>query len=1098
MALPRTLLIANRGEIAIRVARTARSLGIRTVAIYPDDDRASLHTRVADHAVMLAGRGAAAYLDIDASVAAGVAAGCDAVHPGYGFLSESAAFASACSAAGLTFVGPTPDQLSLLGDKARAREAAVAARLSVLRGSDGPVDTEGAVAFHRSLVADGSDGAIMLKAVAGGGGHGMRVVRAEADIADAFARCSSEALAAFGDWRIYVEELLPIARHVEVQIVGDGVSVTHLGERDCSVQRRHQKLIEIAPAPNLSDERRERLHDDAVRLTQSVGFKNIGTIEFLLDASPGSNRHAFIEANPRIQVEHTVTELVTGIDLVEVQLRLAGGASLEEALTSWAGRARGWAIQARVNMEAVAANGDVTPAVGELSAYDMASGPGIRVDGYGYTGYSTSASYDSLLAKVIVQSSGGDFGDAARRLDAALAECRITGVDTNIALLRDIVTSRAFLDGALTTGLFDQLAAQGGIGANRHVERYAMTTPVTAAGANNSTTTSEELAVGEVAVLAPMTGALVVFSVEAGTVVAAGQLVAVIEAMKMEHEVRATSAAVVRRFCVCVGDTVRLDTPLVILEPTDSHDHAALAAEDVDLDAVRADLAHITDRHRRALDEARPDAVAKRHRLGLRTARENVDDLVDPDTFVEYGPLAIAAQRRRRSVEELIDKSPADGMVTGVGSVNGALFDDPASRCAVLAYDYTVFAGTQGLRNHAKTDRMIHVATEGRLPLILFAEGGGGRPGEDGGDYGETFANFAKLSGLVPMVGIAAGRCYAGNASLLGCCDVVIATKDSNIGMGGPAMIEGGGLGVYRPEDIGPIEVQSANGVVDIVVNNEAEAVGAAKQYLSYFQGRVATWQEPDRREMRRIVPENRLRSYDVRRVIDTLADVGTVLELRRGFGHGIVTSLIRIEGRPVGVVANNPNHLGGAIDADAADKAARFMQLCDAFDLPLVSFVDTPGIMVGPDVEATALVRHSSRLFLTGANITVPTFGVVLRKAYGLGGIAMTGGSFKANLFTVSWPTGEWGPMGLEGSVHLAYRNEMAAIEDPIERRRFFDEHVASAYEAGRAERLANAFSIDDAIDPSDTRYWLANLLASLRPPPARTGKKRPFIDAW
>jgi acetyl/propionyl-CoA carboxylase alpha subunit/acetyl-CoA carboxylase carboxyltransferase component len=1097
MALPRSILIANRGEIAIRVARTARSLGIRTVAIHPDDDGPSLHTRVADHAVMLAGRGAAAYLDIDAVVAAAVASGCDAVHPGYGFLSESAVFASACSAAGLTFVGPTPDQLSLLGDKARAREAAVAVGLPVLRGSVGPVDTDGAVAFRHSLVANGSDGAIMLKAVAGGGGRGMRVVRTEADIADALARCSSEALAAFGDGRIYVEELLPIARHIEVQIVGDGVSVMHLGERDCSVQRRHQKLIEIAPAPNLSDERRERLHDDAVRLAQSVGFENIGTIEFLLDASPGSNRHAFIEANPRIQVEHTVTEQVTGIDLVEVQLRLAGGASLEEVLAPWDGRVRGWAIQARVNMEAVAANGDVTPAVGELSAYDMASGPGIRVDGYGYTGYSASASYDSLLAKVIVQSSGG-FGDAARRLDAALAECRISGVETNIALLRDIVTSRAFLDGELTTGLLDQLAAQGGLGATRHVERYAITAPVTTAFANSSTPSSEELALGEVTIVAPMTGTLVAFSVEAGTVVAAGQLVAVIEAMKMEHEVRTTSAAIVRRFCVGVGDTVRVDTTLVVIEPTDSHDDAAPQAEDVDLDFVRADLAHIIDRHRLALDGARPDAVAKRHRLGLRTARENVDDLVDVGSFVEYGPLAIAAQRRRRSVEELIDKSPADGMVTGIGSVNGALFGDPASRCAVLAYDYTVFAGTQGLRNHAKTDRMIHVATEGRLPLILFAEGGGGRPGEDSGDYGETFAVFAKLSGLVPMVGIAAGRCYAGNASLLGCCDVVIATKDSNIGMGGPAMIEGGGLGVYRPEDIGPIEVQSANGVVDIVVDNEAEAVAAAKQYLSYFQGRVATWQEPDQREMRRIVPENRLRSYDVRRVIDTLADVGTVLELRRGFGLGIVTSLSRIEGRPVGVMANNPNHLGGAIDADAADKAARFMQLCDAFDLPLVSFVDTPGIMVGPDVETTALVRHSSRLFLTGANITVPTFGVVLRKVYGLGGIAMTGGSFKANLFTVSWPTGEWGTMGLEGSVHLAYRNEMAAIDDPAERRRFFDEHVERAYEAGRAVRLANAFSIDDAINPADTRYWLANLLGSLRPPPVRTGKKRSFIDAW
>jgi acetyl-CoA carboxylase carboxyltransferase component len=449
-------------------------------------------------------------------------------------------------------------------------------------------------------------------------------------------------------------------------------------------------------------------------------------------------------------------------------------------------------------------------------------------------------------------------------------------------------------------------------------------------------------------------------------------------------------------------------------------------------------------------------------------------------------------------LEELIDKSPADGMITGVGSVNGELFGDPESRCAVLAYDYTVFAGTQGLRNHAKTDRMIHVAIDGRLPLILFAEGGGGRPGEDSGDYGETFAEFALLSGLVPMVGIVAGRCYAGNASLLGCCDVVIATANSNIGMGGPAMIEGGGLGVYRPEDIGPIEVQMASGVVDIAVADEAEAVQVAKQYLSYFQGRLATWEAPDQRAMRSIIPENRLRAYDVRRVIDTMADVGTVLELRKGFGHGLVTSLIRIEGRPLGVMANNPSHLGGAIDADASDKAARFMQLCDAFDIPILSLVDCPGIMVGPDVETTGLVRHSSRLFLVGANITVPTFGVVLRKVYGLGGIAMTGGSLRANTFTVAWPTGEWGTMGLEGSVHLAYRNEMAAIADPVERKKFFDDHVAAEYERGKAIRLATAFSVDDVIDPADTRRWIASTLASIRPPLPRSGKKHAFIDAW
>jgi acetyl/propionyl-CoA carboxylase alpha subunit/acetyl-CoA carboxylase carboxyltransferase component len=1094
VTLPASLLIANRGEIAIRIARTARRLGIRTVAVHSTDDAASLHVRMADHVVQLGGRGAAAYLDVDAVVAAAIASGCDAVHPGYGFLSESPAFAAACLAAGITFAGPTPEHLSLLGDKVRARAAAVAAGLPVLGGLDDARDLDAAMAFLRSTA-----GPIMLKAVAGGGGRGMRIVRDESELADAVARCSSEAQAAFSDGRVFAEQYLPTARHVEVQIIGDGERVVQLGERECSVQRRHQKLVEIAPAPGIDDATRSRLHDAAVRLGESVGYRNIGTVEFLLDVSGATASGApfvFTEVNPRLQVEHTVTEQVTGVDLVEVQLRIAAGESVDEVLARWDGTSRGWAIQARVNLESVAADGSSMPSAGVLTAYDMPSGPGVRVDGYGYTGYATNASFDSLLAKVIVHSPDGPFSAAAAHMDAALAECRIEGADTNVRLMRDIVSSAPFRAGTATTSLIAELAASGQIGQAGHVERHPITPQLAVAAL--AAPDESPLADDEEFVRAPMLGAVVSLVAEPGAIVAAGGLIAVIEAMKMEHEVRAASAIEVRRFCVRVGDTVRLGEALAVVRPSSTVESAAATEDDVDLDHIRPDLAHIVGRHKRALDAARPDAVAKRHRLGLRTARENVNDLVDAGTFVEYGPLAIAAQRRRRTVEELIEKSPADGMVTGIGRVNGDLFGDPASRCAVLAYDYTVFAGTQGLRNHAKTDRMIRAAMEGKLPLVLYAEGGGGRPGEDSGEYGETFAVFAKLSGLVPMVGIVAGRCYAGNASLLGCCDVVIATRDSNIGMGGPAMIEGGGLGVFRPEEIGPIEVQAANGVVDVVADDEVDATRIAKQYLSYFQGRIGTWEEPDQREMRRIIPENRLRSYDVRRVIETLADVGTMLELRRDFGVGILTAFVRVEGRPLGVMANNPSHLGGAIDADAADKAARFMQLCDAFDVPIVSFVDTPGIMVGPDVEKTALVRHSSRLFLAGANITVPTFGVVLRKAYGLGGIAMTGGSFRANLFTVAWPTGEWGTMGLEGSVHLAYRNEMAAIEDPVERRAFFDAHVAAAYESGRAVRLANAFSIDDAIDPADTRYWLANMLSSLRPPVPREGKKRSFIDAW
>jgi acetyl-CoA carboxylase carboxyltransferase component len=470
---------------------------------------------------------------------------------------------------------------------------------------------------------------------------------------------------------------------------------------------------------------------------------------------------------------------------------------------------------------------------------------------------------------------------------------------------------------------------------------------------------------------------------------------------------------------------------------------------------------------------------------------------------VEYGPLVIAAQRRRRPVQELIERTPADGLVAGIGAVNGDLFDEAHARCIAMSYDYTVLAGTQGQQNHRKKDRMFELAERWRLPIVFFTEGGGGRPGDtDGvGVAGldcMAFNYFGKLSGLVPLVGVVSGRCFAGNAALLGCCDVVIATKDANIGMGGPAMIEGGGLGVFRPEEVGPTDVQSPNGVIDVLVEDETEAVRVAKQYLSYFQGTRGDWSCADQRALRRAIPENRRRVYDVRSVIDTLADTGSVLELRRHFGLGMVTALARIEGRPLGIIANNPMHLSGAIDSDGADKAARFMQLCDAFDLPLLNLCDTPGIMVGPEVEKTALVRHAARMFVTGASVTVPVFTIILRKAYGLGAQAMAGGSFKAPLFTVSWPTGEFGGMGLEGAVKLGYRNELEAIDDPEKRKATFDEMVERMYQHGKAVNTASHFEIDDVIDPVDSRRWVVSALRSLPPSEPRVGKKRPSIDTW
>ncbi len=504
------------------------------------------------------------------------------------------------------------------------------------------------------------------------------------------------------------------------------------------------------------------------------------------------------------------------------------------------------------------------------------------------------------------------------------------------------------------------------------------------------------------------------------------------------------------------------------------------------------------ERHAVGLDAARAEAVAKRRERGRRTARENLAELLDEGSYVEYGPLLFAAQETRRTREELIARTPADGLVAGVGEIEGR-------RCVAMSYDYTVLAGTQGMRNHAKKDRLFELAERRRLPVVLFAEGGGGRPGDVdmpivAGLDCRAFALFARLSGLVPLVGIASGNCFAGNAALLGCCDVIIASEDSSIGMGGPAMIEGGGLGVYEPAEVGPIDVQDANGVVDLRVADDREAVAAAKRYLSYFDGPREAGELPDQAQLRELIPLERKRVYDARRVVEGLFDEGSVLELRRGFGKGIVTALVRHEGRPLGVVANDPRHLGGAIDADGADKAARFAGMCDAFALPLLFLCDTPGFMVGPDAERTATVRHFARMFLGGANLSVPCGTIVLRKGYGLGAQAMAAGGFKAPLFTVAWPTSEFGAMGLEGAVRLGMRRELEAIADADERERVFQATVAGAYERGRGLNMAAYGEIDDVIDPADSRRWIATLFDDDGASSwwQRPGKARPYVDAW
>src|SRR6266403_5613642 len=789
MSLAR-LLVANRAEVAIRIARAAAGVGIPTVGVFSEDDATSLHVRHVDAARPLSGRGPRAYLDVEQLLAVARETGCDAVHPGYGFLSEQADFARRCAEAGLTFVGPRPETLALLGDKVAARALAERCGVPVLRGTSGPAGLAEARAF---LAALGNSEAALVKAVAGGGGRGMRVVRRPEELDEAWARCRSEAQAAFGSGDLYVEALLPRARHVEVQVVGDGSgAVSHLGERDCTLQRRHQKLVEVAPAPGLTGELRARLAGAAVRMAAEVRYAGVGTFEFLLDADEPS-RLAFIEANPRLQVEHTVTEEVTGIDLVVTQLALAAGRSLadlglrQEEIAA----PHGFALQVRVNMETLAADGTLRPSAGALRVFEVPTGPGIRVDTHGYAGYQPSPSFDSLLAKVVAR--GTEFAAVVGKAYRALSEFRVDGVATNLPFLRNLLHHPALGGYRVTTRFVDEHLAEllaagdaghrpsaAGLAGAKVDPRDPLAVLVhgkTAAAAPPAMPAEPAASEGAVVVRAPMQGTVVAIDVAPGDAVPAGGQLLVMEAMKMEHVVTAPVGGIVRALHVSAGDTVYEGHALLVLEESAVEPAAAEQPGQSDLAHVRPDLAE----------------VERRRGTGQRTARENIDDLCDPGSFVEYGPLVIAAQRRRRPVEELIERTPADGLVAGIGRVNGHLFDESRSRCVVMAYDYTVLAGTQGVQNHRKKDRLFELAADWRLPVVFFTEGGGGRPGDTDG-VGVAgldcwaFNYWGRLSGLVPLVGINSGRCFAGNAALRGCCDVIIATANSSIGMGGPAM----------------------------------------------------------------------------------------------------------------------------------------------------------------------------------------------------------------------------------------------------------------------------------------------------------------------
>ncbi len=726
------LLISNRGEIAIRIARSAADAAIRSHAIYSEDDSASAHTNKADAAHGLTGRGPSAYLDGAQIIRIAGETGCDAIHPGYGFLSENAGFARRCETAGLIFVGPTPDVLETFGDKGAARRLAAECGVPVLAGTNSATSLEEVRRFFR---ASEKGGAVMLKALAGGGGRGMRPVFNEADLDSAFARCRSEAKQAFGNDAVYVEELLPNARHIEVQVIGDGSGdVVHLWERECSVQRNHQKLVEIAPAPGLSTPLREKLIDAALRMASAVKLRNIATFEFLVEQDAGDqSRFAFIEANARLQVEHTVTEEVTGIDLVRVQLDIAGGRSLKE-LGLTADRIappRGIAMQLRVNAETMSADGAVHPSSGVLHAFDPPAGPGVRLDTCGHGGFRVNPRYDSLLAKVIVHVTSGGLDAVISKARRALSEFRIEGVPTNREFLLNLLATPAFTEGQWHTGLISEnlesLCAPGAH-ARMYPEPAGVSATATSPARNEppdplailkrgeheanapSSTDEAPLPEGMRAIGTVISGTVVSIDVSPGEPVRRGQQVAVMEAMKMEHVIVSPVSGIVQEVRSVPDQTLLEGAALLTVAVTADDAGPEETGQAIDLDTIRADLAELQQRRALTEDAARPDAVDKRHQLGLRTARENIADLCDPGSFHEYGAFTVAAQRSRRTMDDLIKRTPADGLVMGIGRVNGELFADTDARCMVMSYDYTVLAGTQGYKNHQKKDRIFELA----------------------------------------------------------------------------------------------------------------------------------------------------------------------------------------------------------------------------------------------------------------------------------------------------------------------------------------------------------------------------------------------------
>ncbi|MGI5168141.1 carboxyl transferase domain-containing protein [Spirillospora sp. CA-253888] len=1071
------ILVANRGEIAVRILRAAGALGERAVAVHARDDARSLHVARADAACALPGEGPAAYLDGAAIVAAALAEGCDAVHPGYGFLSENAGFARRCAEAGLTFVGPRPEVLELFGDKARARAFARENGVPVMPGTTGATS----LAEARAFAAE--HGPVMVKALSGGGGRGMRAVHDPAGLAEAYERCRSEALQAFGDGDLYVERLAGNARHVEVQVVGDGDGVRHLWDRDCSLQRRHQKLIEVAPAQGLDAGLRGRLLDAAVRLAEAVGHEGLGTFEFLVSGA----EFWFIEANPRLQVEHTVTEEVTGVDLVRAQIRLARGASLAEVGLARTPDVRGCAVQARVNTETLGPDGSPRAGAGTLTAFTPPSGPGVRVDTHGYTGHRTSPRYDPLLAKVTAW--GPDFAAARDRAHDALGEFQIDGVPANLALLQNVLRHPGSAAGVWDTGFVTAHLDELSSAEPRRVRFEPVGAPEAAAATG---TAAPE---GTVPVVAPMQGVVASVEVAEGDRVRAGAPLLALEAMKMEHVVRASGDGVVRRIAAAKGDLVDEGAPLLFVEPGepsgDAPDAPGADAPEAGAD-WSAEVAEIRRRHGLAHRMGGPEKIARQHATGRLTVRDRIAALADPGSFQEIGALTGFADYDEQG--RLTSLLPAN-FVAGTARIDG--------RKVVLgADDFTVRGGSGDAAIHAKQVHAEQYAREMRLPVVRLLDGasGGGSVKmamEAGYSYVPVNPGWDAVVdnlSLVPVVAACLGPTVGLGAARLVMSHLAVMVEGvGQLFTAGPPVVRGGTGEDLTKEELGGAAVHRGNGTVERFVRTEDEAFEVIRRFLSYLPGSVfetppvaASGDDPARREesLLSAVPRDPRAPYRVEPVLEAVFDAGSVFRYAE-YGGATVTALARLDGHPVGVVAADPFR-GATMSAEGAQAITRLVDLCETFHLPVVSLTDQAGMTIGSAAERRATIRHGARAVAAVYQARVPQAELILRRVYGVGGAGVVNRHRHGRSW--AWPSGDWGSLPMQGGVEAAFRAQLQNSADPerdIELLRRRLAAVASPF------RTAERFGVQDLIDPRDSRPLLCDWVRdAYRLLPEQTGR--------